>query len=279
MACRIIGEVAQAHDGSLGTAHAYIDAIARAGADAVKFQCHLAAAESTPDEPWRVPPEWPQDASRFDYWKRMEFTPEQWYGLKAHADEAGLLFLCSPFSVESVRLLDPLVGTWKLASGEVTNRPLLEAIAETAKPVIVSTGMMTMAELDEVLVWFPDHAILQCTSAYPCPPERVGLNVLRDFRRLYDCPVGLSDHSGTIYPSLAAVTLGCDILEVHVTLSREAFGFDVSSSVTTAELRQLVDGVRFIERAMIPVDKDATARELEPMRRLFMDRWRRRENA
>ena len=271
----IIGEVAQAHEGSLGMAHAYIDAIARAGADAVKFQCHIAAAESTPDEPWRVQPEWPQDASRYDYWKRMEFSPEQWWSLKAHADDAGVEFLCSPFSPEAVRLIDPLVGTWKLASGEVTNRPLLEAIASTGKPVIVSTGMSTRAELESVLAWFPDHAILQCTSAYPCPPEKVGLNVLRDLRQRYACPVGLSDHSGTIYPGLAAVALGCDLLEVHVTFSREAFGFDVSSSITTAELRQLVEGARFIERALTPVDKEVMAHELEPMRRLFMDRWRR----
>ena len=90
--CLIIAEVGQAHDGSLGTAHAFIDAIAGAGADAVKFQTHIAAAESTPDEPWRVKFS-PQDATRFDYWKRMEFTEEQWIGLKQHADESGLLFL------------------------------------------------------------------------------------------------------------------------------------------------------------------------------------------
>src|SRR3990172_8178509 len=84
--CLIVAEVGQAHDGSLGQAHAYIDAIAEAGADAVKFQCHIAAAESTPDEPWRIKPEWSQDASRYDYWRRMEFTPEQWAGLERHAD-------------------------------------------------------------------------------------------------------------------------------------------------------------------------------------------------
>src|SRR5919202_6486040 len=95
----IIGEVAQAHDGSLGMAHAFVDAIAGAGADAVKFQTHIAAAESTPDEPWRVKFS-PQDATRYDYWKRMEFTEEQWRGLKRHADELGLLFLSSPFSIE-----------------------------------------------------------------------------------------------------------------------------------------------------------------------------------
>src|SRR5690606_20819157 len=90
--CLVIAEVAQAHDGSLGTAHAYIDAVARAGADAVKFQTHIAAAESTPGEPWRVRFS-PQDETRYDYWRRMEFTESQWRGLKEHAEDVGLLFL------------------------------------------------------------------------------------------------------------------------------------------------------------------------------------------
>src|SRR5512136_1599297 len=94
--CLVIGEVAQAHDGSLGQAHAHIDAIADAGADAVKFQTHIAAAESTPAEPWRIRFS-PQDATRYDYWKRMEFSEEAWQGLRDHAAERGLLFLSSPF--------------------------------------------------------------------------------------------------------------------------------------------------------------------------------------
>ena len=96
--CLVIGEVAQAHDGSLGLAHAYIDAVARSGADAVKFQTHIAAAESSADEPWRARFS-PQDQSRYAYWQRMEFTAEQWRGLAEHAAASGLMFLSSPFSV------------------------------------------------------------------------------------------------------------------------------------------------------------------------------------
>ena len=99
--CFLIGEIAQAHDGSLGAAHAYIDAVARAGADAIKFQTHIAAAESTPGEPWRVKFS-PQDETRYAYWQRMEFTEEQWRGLAAHAAERGLVFLSSAFSLEAV---------------------------------------------------------------------------------------------------------------------------------------------------------------------------------
>ncbi len=272
--CCIVGEVAQAHDGSLGTAHAFIDAIAEAGADAVKFQTHLAAAESTPGEPWRVKFS-PQDATRYDYWKRMEFTEAQWHGLKRHADERGLLFLSSPFSIEAVALLERVgVAAWKVASGEVNNPPLFERMAATGLPFLISSGMSTLDELDTAVRRVKAHglplAVLQCTSAYPCPPEKVGVNLLPVFRQRYGCAVGLSDHSGTIFPGLAAAALGMDVLEVHVTFSRAMFGPDVAASVTTAELRQLVEGIRFVERmAANPVDKDAMAQELAPLRDLF----------
>src|SRR5258706_2002404 len=129
--CLIIAEVAQAHDGSLGLAHAFIDAIAAAGADAVKFQTHIAAAESTPEEPWRVKFS-SQDASRYDYWKRMEFSEEQWRGLQQHAEEKELLFLSSPFSLEAVELLERVgVCAWKIASGEVSNAPMFARMADT----------------------------------------------------------------------------------------------------------------------------------------------------
>src|SRR6266542_3189685 len=121
--CLIIGEVAQAHDGSLGMAHAFIDAIAKAGADAVKLQTHIASAESTPAEPWRVKFS-SQDATRYDYWKRMEFTKGQWQELRAHAAQRELLFLSSPFSHEAVELLEGVgVAAWKVASGESPTPP------------------------------------------------------------------------------------------------------------------------------------------------------------
>jgi N,N'-diacetyllegionaminate synthase len=272
--CLIVAEVAQAHDGSLGLAHAFIDAIASAGADAVKFQTHIAAAESTRDEPWRVKFS-PQDATRYDYWKRMEFTPEQWHGLKKHADERELKFLSSPFSLEAVELLTRVgVAAWKIASGEVGNTPMFARIAATGLPILLSTGMSPLREVDAAVEQVKAHrlplAILQCTSAYPCPPEKVGLNMISFFRERYGASVGLSDHSGTIYPGLAAATIGIEVLEVHVTLSREMFGPDVPASVTTSELRQLVEGIRFIEAMKAhPVDKEAMARELAPLRGMF----------
>ena len=272
--CAVIAEVAQSHDGSLGTAHAYVDAVARAGADAVKFQTHIAAAESTPAEPWRVKFS-PQDATRYEYWKRMEFTEDQWHGLAAHARQNGLAFLSSAFSIEAVELLERVgVPAWKVGAGEVTNLPMIERMAVTRKPVLLSSGMSRWAELDAAVAAVRRRGapvgVLQCTSAYPCPPERLGLNVMGQIRARYGCLAGLSDHSGTIYAGLAAAALGARILEVHVALSRECFGPDVPASVTTAELASLVQGVRFIDAALAhPVDKDAMAAELVETRRIF----------
>ncbi|MDH3729209.1 MAG: N-acetylneuraminate synthase family protein [Myxococcales bacterium] len=272
--CRVIAEVGQSHDGSLGTAHAFIDAIADSGADAVKFQTHIAAAESSPDEPWRVKFS-PQDTTRFDYWKRMEFTADQWRGLKEHADQRDLFFLSSPFSEEAVDLLaDVEVAAWKVASGQITDLWMLERLAKTGWPVLFSTGMSPLEEVEWAVAWAQakglEVAVMQCTSAYPSSFNTVGLNVMTAFRDDLQVPVGLSDHTGTIYPSLAAAVLGARLVEVHVTFSRKAFGPDVPASVTFDELALLVDGVRAAETMLAnPVDKNAVAGEMGQMRELF----------
>ncbi len=273
--CTVIAEIAQAHDGSLGTAHAMIDAAAEAGASAVKFQTHIAAAESSPEEPWRTRFS-PQDETRYDYWRRMEFTQEQWAGLERHAADAGLAFLSSPFSMEAFDLLARIgVAGWKVASGEITNLPMIEAMAASGKPVILSTGMSALAEIDVALtrVRTADTpvAVLQCASVYPTSAEHVGLNLLALFRERYGVAVGLSDHSATIFPGVCAAYLGAQVIEVHLTLSRRAFGPDVAASLTTEELAQLVRGVRFAEAMRAnPVDKSTIAAAAEPLRRIFM---------
>ena len=273
--CAVIADVAQAHDGSLGTAHAFIDAVAGTGADAIKFQTHIAAAESTSAEPWRKKFS-RQDATRYDYWRRMEFTEEQWRGLRDHAAERGLLFLSSPFSMQAFELLDRIgVAAWKVASGEITNTPVLEAILGNRLPVILSTGMSPLHEVDAAVEMVRQSglplAVLQCTSMYPCPAEQVGINVIGEFRQRYACAVGLSDHSAVIYPGLAAATMGIQVLEVHVTLSRRMFGPDVIASLTPEELSQLVAGVRYIERLRAhPVDKSSPPDAVAPLREIFM---------
>jgi N-acetylneuraminate synthase len=255
-------------------AHSFIDAIANAGADAVKFQTHIANEESTPAEPWRIKFS-KQDETRYQYWQRMEFTPDQWLGLKQHADDRGLLFLSTPFSERAVDLLRDIgMQVWKAASGEIGNLPLIERMAGSGGPVILSSGMSDWPELDAAVETVNKKgnplAVLQCTSAYPCPPEKVGLNMLDVLNKRYRAPVGLSDHSGNIFAGLAAATLGAEVLEVHVALSREMFGPDVPASVTTSELRQLTEGVRQIERMLdAPVIKEEMAVELASLRDLF----------
>jgi N,N'-diacetyllegionaminate synthase len=272
--CLIIGEVGQNHDGSLGLAHSFIDAVADAGADAVKFQTHIADAESTLEEPFRVNFS-RQDSSRWAYWKRIEFAREEWFGLAEHARQRGLIFMSSPFSEEAVDLLlECEIGVWKVASGETQNIQLLDRILETGLPVIVSTGMSTVEEIRDTVAYVREAGcaigILQCTSRYPTPPEEVGVDLIPTYRQLFNCPVGLSDHSGKIFSGLAAVTLGANLLEVHVTLSREMFGPDIPASLTTGELRQLVEGVRFTEQMLRrPTDKNELARGLHAQKQIF----------
>ena len=270
----VIAEVAQTHDGSLGLAHAFIDAVAAAGADAVKFQTHIADAESTPAEPWRVKFS-PKEETRFEYWKRMEFSESEWLGLKQHADDLGIIFLSSPFSHQAVDLLERIgIPGWKIPSGEVGNLPLIEHCTRTGKPVILSSGLSSYDELDAAVSLVKEKgnplAVLQCTSTYPCPPEKIGINLIPEFRHRYKVPVGLSDHSGTIYPALAAMSLGAAIVEVHVTLSRQMYGPDVSSSITMEELLQVTDAARFYNKMFSsPVDKDKVAREMAPIHQIF----------
>jgi N-acetylneuraminate synthase len=205
----------------------------------------------------------------------MEFSRAQWRDLAAHALDKGLVFLSSPFSMEAVELLDGLgIAAWKIGSGETSNLPMLEQIAATGKPVLLSTGMSNWAEIDEAISIVrrrdTDIAVFQCTTSYPCPPEKIGLNLLREFQARYDYPIGLSDHSGTIFPSLAAVPLGAKLIEIHTVFSKECFGPDVNSSLTISELGQLVQGVRFIESTLnSPIDKDDQSIQLAELRSLF----------
>lgn len=270
----IIGEIGQNHDGSLGMCHAYIDALADAGAHAIKFQTHIAAQESTVDEQFRVKFSY-QDATRFDYWRRMEFTEDQWAELKAHADERGIAFISTPFSVAAVELLERIgVEVWKIGSGDTASEGMMSAILATGKPLMVSTGMSDWAEIDEVVDLLTDagadFSLLQCTSKYPTPMVDVGLNVLPEMRDRYGCRVGLSDHTGSLSPSMAAIARGFGLIEVHATFDRRMFGPDVAASLTIEEIAWLV---RFAEDVDTldtnPVDKDAMADELREQKALF----------
>ena len=257
----IIAEIAQAHDGSLGTVHAYIDAVAKTGCNAIKFQTHIARAESSIHEPFRVKFS-KQDATRYDYWERMEFSLIQWKEIKQHCDEVGLEFMSSPFSNAAVDLLEEInVKRYKIGSGEVNNFVLLEKIAQTGKPVIISSGMSSYVELDATVQFLKDRdvnfSILQCTTSYPTNPTQFGLNVIKELKEKYKVTVGFSDHSSSIAACIAATALGAEILEFHVVFNKEMFGPDVKSSLTMKETTDLVSAVRNIDIALQnPIDKN-----------------------
>jgi N,N'-diacetyllegionaminate synthase len=272
--CLVIAEIAQAHDGSLGIAHSFIDMAADAGVDAIKFQTHVASAESTRDESWRVNFSY-EDASRFEYWRRMEFTMAEWVGLRDHCQSRRVCFLSSPFSLAALRMLREVgVSAWKVASGEGLSLQLVREMCGDGLPILVSTGMSSMVEIDAVVQCCAQEGVkpvlLQCTSMYPTPAEAVGLNVLPELADRHECLIGLSDHSGTVFSGLAAAALGASVLEVHVAFSRQMFGPDSAVSLEPDELRQLTRGVRFLEVARSsPVDKDRMASQLQEIRTLF----------
>ena len=250
----IIGEIAQAHEGSLGIAHSYIDSLASCGVDAVKFQTHIAAAESSNSEKFRVRFSY-EDGTRFDYWKRMEFSLEQWKGLKKHCDEVGLEFMSSPFSCSAVDLLEKVgVQKYKIGSGEISNYLMLAKIARTGKPIILSSGMSDYKELDESIDFLKpfgnELSLLQCTTAYPTQPKEWGVKEIPKLKKRYEIPVGYSDHSSDKTACIAAKALGAEILEFHTVFDKNMFGPDAKASLTPLEITDLVKSIRKLEKSM-----------------------------
>lgn len=256
----LIAEIGQAHNGDIQKAHDYIDAVAKTGVDAIKFQTHIADAESSIHEPFRVKFTTKYD-SRFEYWKAMEFSLKQWQSLKKHCDVVGLEFMSSPFSNAAVDLLEQVgIKRYKIGSGEVNNLLLLEKISQTKKPVILSSGMSSFQELDVATSFLKsrkiDFSIMQCTTAYPTISEQLGFNVIEELKNRYDVTIGFSDHSAKISTGIAAIALGAEIFEFHVVLSREEQGPDVTSSLTIEEAKVLTEEVGYIYNALKnPIDK------------------------
>ena len=263
-----IAEIGQAHNGSFKLLLHYIDEVARTGVDAIKFQTHIAEAESSIHEPFRIKFS-DQDKTRYDNWKRMEFTQEQWIEIGKRCKEAGLLFISSPFSNAAVDILEKAgVEQYKIGSGEVTNFLLLKKISETGKPIIISSGMSSFEELDKAVAFLKDRnahvSVLQCTTSYPTRPKDYGLNVISELKARYKLPIGFSDHSASVATGIAAAAVGAEILEFHVVLDREQFGPDVTSSLTIDEASELVKGVKEISEALKnPINKNDNSAFLE----------------
>lgn len=270
----IIAELGNTHDGSLGLAKKMIQAAAECGADAVKIQTHIFSAESLPGAP---SPPYFTDETRAQYFNRTAFNREQYRSLAKYAsDNFCIDFLSSPFSQEAVQLLEDVgMPRYKIPSGEVNNTLLLREVAATGKPVILSSGMSAWADLDLAVDTLQQNgcceiAIMQCSSIYPCPPERVGLNVIGELSNRYGLPAGYSDHTLGKAAPLAAAALGATMIEKHFTLSTLMYGSDAQHSMEPVEFTEMVRAIRQIEVMMAnPVDKNLAINDLGEMKRVF----------
>ena len=267
---KIIAEIGSVHDGSFGNACQLVKVAARCGADVAKFQTHIAEAETLRDAP---APAYFRGEPRWDYFKRTAFSEQQWMGIKAACESAKIEFLSSPFSEQAVDLLERVgVGSYKIPSGEVTNLPLLGRIAATGKPVYLSSGMSNWAELDAAVAVLEKGgplSVMQCTSAYPCPPERAGLNVIGEMARRYGLPVGFSDHVEGFAAAMAAAAQGATVIEKHLTFSRQMYGSDAANGMEPSDFEKYCRGLRDVwSMTRHPVDKDDLSDYLD-MKQVF----------
>ncbi len=251
---RLIAEIGQAHDGSLGFAHSYIDSLKNSGVTDIKFQVHIANSESSKKEKFRKKFSY-EDRTRFDYWKRIEFNKEQWQGLFNHCKKNKIHFVASPFSLEAVDLLKKIgCKTFKIASGEVNNYLMIDKIIDLKKEIILSSGLSNFKELDQVVNRIKKKkinlSIMQCTTEYPSKVDNIGLNVINDMKKRYKIPAGLSDHSGNINTLLAASALGAELIEFHVTFSKKSFGPDSESSIEVSKVKELVESINYIHKCL-----------------------------
>jgi len=271
--CFVIAEIGSNHNRDLDEAHRLIAASAEAGADAAKFQTYaadtlysrraprLSEMASFPGDDGRVTPH--------EMIAALEL-PREWHGeLAAHCRELGIEFMSTPFDLDAVAELDPLVDRHKLASTDLTNRPLVQACAATGKPLVLSTGLAFLGEVEEALgwVWEVDASLpvtlLHCTTQYPTPFAEVNLRAMGTLGGALGCPVGLSDHSLGIEVPVAAAALGATMLEKHVTGDRAHPGPDHRFALEPDELVAMVRAIRNVEAALGSPRKRPLASELE----------------
>jgi len=246
----IIAEAAISHQGEIKTAKRMVYIAHSMGCNAIKFQMHILDNEMLRDV---------QTSSNFDepLYETLDKTNlsiDEHNELKILCDSLGIDYLCTPFSVDAADILDDMgVIAFKTGSGELTNTPLLKYIAEKGRPMIISTGMSTIEEIQETVDVIKKtgtpFALTHCVSAYPTPYNRVNLNNITKYRDLYNVPVGLSDHSIGVYTSIGAVALGACIIEKHFTLDKLQSGPDHAVSLEPYELGELVKGCQAVFNA------------------------------
>jgi N-acetylneuraminate synthase len=268
----VIAEIGLNHNGDVELAKQLIDVAADAGADAVKFQKRTPEI-STPAHMRDMPRETPWGTMTYlEYRYRVEFTRQQYIEVADHALIRGLDWCASPWDVPSVELLEDLnVVAHKIASACLTDIPLLEAVRDTGKPVILSTGMSTIEQVDAAIeVLGTDRLVLMhATSTYPMEPEEANLRMIPALRDRYPgVPVGYSGHERGLQISLAAVALGAVTVERHITLDRTMWGSDHAASLEPTGLQHLIRDIRIVERALGDGVKRVFPGEQAPMAKL-----------
>ena len=246
----IIAEACINHEGNIRIGEEMVYMAHAMGVDCIKFQIHVLENEMLREAPQSenfAEPLW-------DTLERTNFSVDEHVRLRKLCQKLGIMYLCTPFSRDGADLLEEIgVDFYKVGSGEMTNLPLIEHIAKKGKPMIVSTGMSEIEEIQETVDLVKSVGtpliITHCTSAYPCPYDRVNLGLIPLYREQFKIPVGLSDHSRGIYTSLGAVALGAAVIEKHFTLDKMQKGPDHPSSIEPHELGELVKGVRAVFKA------------------------------
>lgn len=251
----VVAEIGVNHNGSLSHACRLIDAAAKCGADAVKFQTFRADRLMIPSRD-RLAQQDEGVETAYQMFRRLELRWEDFEKLKRHADECDVLFLSTPFDEESADFLEQLgVGAFKIASADITHIPLLNHIGSKRKPVLLSTGMSYLNEVAEA-VWAlkssgaQDILLLHCVSSYPAPPESSNLRAIQTLRDYFELPVGFSDHSDGILLPLVAVALGATLVEKHFTLDKHADGPDHRLSLNPDELKLMIRNLRDAESSL-----------------------------
>jgi N,N'-diacetyllegionaminate synthase len=254
----VIAEAGVNHNGSLNLALQLIDAAKASGADAVKFQTFRAAQLATRSAHKALYQErsTANSESQFEMLQRLQLDAEAHRCLIRHCRTVGIQFLSSPFDTQSADLLATLnVPLYKVPSGEITNLPFLQYLARKGKPLILSTGMSTLAEVEEAVqvlqaAGVTELTLLHCVTEYPAPYDEVNLRAIQTLKSAFGLPVGYSDHTSGIEIAIAAVALGAEVIEKHFTLDRSLPGPDHSASLEPGELRHMVTAIRHVEAAL-----------------------------
>ena len=266
----IIAEAGVNHNGSLETAKQLVRTAKECGADIVKFQ--TAKLDSLVSKFAEMADYQKANTGKTESQKEMLakllLSFDDFTELAAYCKEIGIMFLSTPFDIESIHFLNDMQDIWKIPSGEITNYPYLIEIAKTGKQIILSTGMCELEEIRAAVNLLKDNGseditILHCTTEYPAPFSEVNLNVMDTLRKAFGCKIGYSDHTKGIEISLAAVAMGAEVIEKHFTLDRNMPGPDHKASLEPQELKALIEGIRNIELAKGSAEKKPTASELK----------------